>query len=116
MTNHNYPSHDHLEIDIESDIIDFPRRDFQKCQHIQVAIDSKALELVCKKCEAKVNPVLWIKDNIEYFARLQNRMNEAREKIKEDSEELEKRARTRWQHCRKMTAINLKHHKFVVLQ
>lgn len=89
--------------------------DFQKCQHTQVAIDSKAMELVCKKCEAKVNPVLWIKDSIEYFARLQNRIQEAREKLKEDEEELKARSRTRCQHCRKMTAINLKHHKFVVL-
>lgn len=115
MNNYTYPTHEHLEIDIESDVINFPRRDFQKCQHIQVAIDSKAMELVCKKCEAKVNPVLWIKDSIEYFARLQNRIQEAREKLKEDEDELKARSRARCQHCRKMTAINLKHHKFVVL-
>ncbi len=111
----NISAQDFLEIDTESSVIDFPRRAFDKCRHVAVLIDSKSNELVCKKCESKVNPVIWIKDNIEYFARLQNQARETRDKLTADQEELKSRARTRCTHCRKMTAINLKYHNFVVL-
>lgn len=104
-----------LSIDTESDVIEFPKRNFDSCKHTSVLIDSKSNDLVCKKCEAKINAVLWIKDNIEYFARLRNQAKETRDKLTMDQNELKSRARTRCTHCRKMTAINLKHHNFVVI-
>lgn len=115
QTNMRYPFQDHAVLNIEENVLSFPRINSQKCQHIAVDIDSKALELTCKQCGAKVNPVLWIKDSIHYFSRIQNQISEQRERLKEDEAELQKRSRTRCQHCRKMTAINLKHHKFVVV-
>lgn len=111
----NMSPQDFLEIDTESSLIEFPKRDFNKCRHISVLIDSKSNELVCRKCEAKVNAVIWIKDNIEYFARLQSQAKETRDKLTADQNELKSRARTRCTHCKKMTAINLKYHNFVVL-
>lgn len=113
--NYRYPIHEHVVIDTESNVLSFPRISSQKCQHIAVEIDSKALELTCKACGVKVNPVIWIKDYLSYFKSIQNQIIEQREKLKEDEVELQKRSRTRCQHCRKMTAINLKHHKFVVV-
>lgn len=111
----SYPTQEHFEIDVNSDVIAFPRRDFNKCKHASVMIDSKTTELVCKHCDAKVNPVLWIKDSMEYFTRLHNNLKEQKYRVKADFDELEKRARTKCSHCNKMTAVNLKNHKFVVL-
>jgi DNA-directed RNA polymerase subunit RPC12/RpoP len=113
--NTRYPLQDHLEIDIESNLVSFPQKNPRSCQHVAVNIDSKALELTCKQCGVKVNPVLWIKDSIHYFASIQRATLEQTKRLKDDEAELQKRSRTRCQHCRKMTAINLKHHKFVVV-
>jgi len=113
--NSRYPLQDHLVVDIENNVLEFPRKNTKKCQHMMVEIDTKALELVCKKCGAKVNPVLWIKDSVSYFTRIQQDIADQRERLKEDEAELKKRSRTRCQHCTKMTAINLKHHNFQIL-
>ena len=111
----NYPYQDHIEIDRENDVISFPRRDFKKCPHSAVEIDTKALELICKKCGTKVNPVMWIKDTMQFFTNKQRALNERQEKLTLAEEELERRAKTRCPHCRKMIAINLKHATFKVL-
>lgn len=113
--NYKYPFQEHTVIDTENNVLEFPRINSKKCQHMIVEIDTKSLELLCKKCGAKVNPVLWIKDSVGYFARMQKDINEQRERLKEDEAELKRRSRTRCQHCTKMTAINLKHHNFQVL-
>lgn len=93
----------------------FSRTNLRKCQHAQVEIDTKALELTCMKCGAKVNPVMWIKDTMKYWSRQQTKITEQKKQISEDLEELKKRARIKCQHCNKMTAINLKNFKFTVI-
>lgn len=115
-TNMYYPLQDHIVIDLEANVLDFPRKDAHKCQHIQVEIDSKALELTCKKCGVKINPVMWIKDTMHYLYATQRRIDEKRAKLQEDEAELERRSRTRCTHCGKQTGINLKHHNFKVLR
>lgn len=114
--NLNYPVSDHMVIDTDENVIPFVRKNFDKCQHIQVEIDTKALELTCLKCGVKVNPVMWIKDTMQYWHRQQSKMTEQKQAIKEDQEELKKRARTRCQHCSKMTAINLKNSQFQLIK
>ncbi|HAV2807573.1 hypothetical protein [Acinetobacter baumannii] len=111
----NYPFQDHIVLNVEENVVPFPRTNLRKCQHAQVAIDTKALELTCMKCGAKVNPVMWIKDTMKYWSRQQTKITEQKKQISEDLEELKKRARTKCQHCNKMTAINLKNFKFTVI-
>lgn len=115
VTNHRYPFQEHAVIDIDNNLVEFKRIDSKKCQHIRVEIDTKEVELTCKDCGVKVNPVLWIKDSLQYFQRVQNSVNEEREKLKQDKAELENRARTKCQHCNKMTGINLKNYNFRVV-
>lgn len=113
--NSRYPFQDHVSIDAENNVVEFRRINSKACQHIRVEIDTKELELTCKDCGVKVNPVLWIKDSLQYFQRIQQQALDARENLKQDRLELEKRARTKCQHCNKMTAINLKNHKFTII-
>ncbi|WP_284085540.1 hypothetical protein [Acinetobacter nosocomialis] len=113
--NMKYPFQDHIVLNMEENIVNFPSSNLRKCQHIQVEIDSKALELICMKCKAKVNPVIWIKDTLKYWSRQQTQITEQKKQIKEDLDELKKRARTKCQHCQKMTAINLKNYKFSII-
>ncbi|MFY0034212.1 hypothetical protein ABTP97_20875 [Acinetobacter baumannii] len=113
--NMNYPFQDHIVLNMEENIVNFPSSNLRKCQHIHVEIDSKALELICMKCTAKVNPVIWIKDTLKYWSRQQTQITEQKKQIKEDLDELKKRARTKCQHCQKMTAINLKNYKFSII-
>lgn len=113
--NINYPLNETTVIDLDN-VVEFPTRNRRVCQHVQVVIDHKAIELICKACEAKVNPVIWIKDSIQYFSNTQRHMNEQRQKLKEDEAELKRRSRCRCQHCSKMTGINLKHHDFRIVE
>ncbi|ATD18444.1 hypothetical protein [Acinetobacter baumannii] len=113
--NMNYPFQDHIVLNVEENVVPFPRTNLRKCQHAQVEIDTKALELTCMKCGAKVNPVMWIKDTMKYWSRQQTKITEQKKQISEDLDELKKRARTKCQHCNKMTAINLKNLKFTVI-
>lgn len=109
-----YPRNEMTVIDLDN-IVEFPIKNRNTCQHVQVMIDHKAMELICKSCNAKINPVIWIKDSIQYFANMQRHMDEQKTKLSEDKAELERRARCRCQHCNKMTGINLKHHDFKVI-
>lgn len=43
--NPNYPLQEHLSIDVDCEIIEFPSKDIEKCQHSKVAIDSKSNDL-----------------------------------------------------------------------
>lgn len=113
--NSRYPFQDHVSIDTENNVVEFRRINSKVCQHIRVEIDTKELELTCKDCGVKVNPVLWIKDSLQYFKMVQQQALDARDRLKEDRLELEKRARTKCQHCNKMTAVNLKNHKFTIV-
>lgn len=113
-------------IDADKNVVEFTGVHRSKCQHMKIEIDSKEAEVTCRDCNTKINPIVWMLNNAKFFheqfKRLQateqsvlENCKEAKEKLKADHEELKARSRTRCQHCRKMTAINLKHHKFVVL-
>lgn len=114
--NPNYPLQEHLSIDVDCEIIEFPSKDIQKCQHSKVAIDSKSNDLKCRNCGANVNAVLWIKDNIHYFKSLQERASKQSEAAKADYEELKGRSKTKCDNCGKMTGIKLKNFKFTVVE
>ncbi|MFX8433618.1 hypothetical protein ABTL92_19970 [Acinetobacter baumannii] len=43
--NMNYPFQDHIVLNVEENVVPFPRTNLRKCQHAQVEIDTKALEL-----------------------------------------------------------------------
>lgn len=113
---HTFPLQDHLDVNIQCEILDFPSKDTKKCQHYNVSIDSKLMNLKCKDCDESVNPVIWIKDHIHYFAALRQRSEEKSQKAKADLEELKSRAKTKCDHCGKMTGIKLKNFKFTVVQ
>ena len=111
-----YPLQDHLEVDVQCEIVDFPSKSIKKCQHYNISIDSKLMLLKCKDCEEMVNPVIWIKDHIHYFAALKQRSEEKSRKAKEDYEELQSRAKAKCDNCGKMTGIKLKNYKFKVVE
>ncbi|EKU56861.1 hypothetical protein ACINWC323_2700 [Acinetobacter sp. WC-323] len=113
--NINYPFQDHVVLNVEENVLPFPSKNARKCQHIHVEIDTKAMELTCKQCGVKVNPVMWIKDTMQYWSRQQSRLSEQKQQINEDLNELKTRARTKCQHCSKMTAISLKNLKFKII-
>ena len=119
MSIHNRPQDFlNLDADVSDGLIKFPERkfiDFSACNHQQIIIDSKALEVTCKKCGEKVNAVSWMIHNMEYICSLNNEIDEKLKRLREDEEELKRRARTRCVHCRKMTSINLKYHSFRIL-
>lgn len=103
----------------DDNCIKFPERirnDYQACTHRRVRIDSSLNVLICSDCKREVNAVAWIKDNFEYFRQVRQQTDERERRIKEDQAELERRARTRCTHCRKMTAINLKHTNIKIIQ
>lgn len=113
---HGYAIHDQMDISIEADIIDFPFKSAKVCQHVNVRIDESDMELYCKDCRSKVNPVMWIKDHLSFFSRIRENALEKSRKAKEDYSELEKRAKTKCDHCKKMTGIKLKNFKFRVVE
>lgn len=119
-TFHNDFSQEIMDIDSNMDdgIIKFPEKiaRLPKCAHRRIRIDSKALEVICLSCNAKVNAVQWIISNSKYFIDLQNTVNEKRKKIDDDLNDLKKRSRTRCVHCQKMTSISLKHHFFKIVE
>lgn len=114
--NPNYPLQEHLSVDVTCEILEFPSKDINKCQHQRVTIDAKANELECRDCGVKVNAVMWIKDSIGYFTALQQRSLKQSEAAKADLEELKGRAKTKCDSCGKMTGIKLKNYKFRVVE
>lgn len=126
MLKSDLPLTEYAELDAKENVVKFTGVHRSKCQHMRIEIDSKEAEVTCKDCNTKINPIIWMLNNAKFFSE-QFKLLKAREEtvlenckiakanIQEDREELKKRSRTRCQHCRKMTAINLKHHKFVVL-
>lgn len=114
--NPNYPLQEHLSVDVNCEILEFPAKSSKKCQHQRVTIDAKANELECRDCGVKVNAVMWIRDSIHYFKALQERSLKQSEAAKADLEELKNRAKTKCDNCGRMTGIKLKNYKFRVVE
>ena len=113
-----YPFQKHAELNVSEDgvVLEFPRINSQKCQHWKVEIDETAMEITCRDCNTKLNPVAWIIAHYTYIARSSDRLTEQKRKLQEDEAELKRRSRTRCTHCGKQTGINLKHHDFRIVE
>lgn len=50
--NMNYPFQDHIVLNVEENVVPFPRTNLRKCQHAQVEIDRLRAELEKAKAQA----------------------------------------------------------------
>ncbi|MFJ0188813.1 hypothetical protein ACQPWD_19785, partial [Acinetobacter baumannii] len=48
----NYPFQDHIVLNVEENVVPFPRTNLRKCQHAQVEIDRLRAELEKAKAQA----------------------------------------------------------------
>lgn len=112
----SYPMQEHIDIDVECEVLKFPQKSMSQCQHAAVLVDTKAMDLICKDCDMRVNPVMWIKDHMHYFASVRERSLVQSQKAKADYEELQTRAKTKCDNCGKMTGIKLKNFKFRLVE
>lgn len=122
-----YPSSESAVIDVEKNIVEFTGVHRSKCKHIKVVINTSEKDLECADCGTKLNAIVWLMNQTKFFQsqfqKLKNfehsvkfRCEEIQKKIDEDKKELKKRSRTRCQHCKRMTAINLKHSKITIVE
>lgn len=116
LTTNSMPATQYAVLNGEENVVEFTGIHRTKCTHFKVEVDAKENELLCKTCGIRINPITWLLDHSRFFSAQFKRLTELHNQIKEDQAELKQRSRTRCQHCRKMTAINLKHHKFVVVK
>ena len=76
--------------------------DMDHCRHLQLIVDAALNEVECGDCGARLNPV----EALIRFAREESRLFQRREEITPLLERLEKKSRTKCQHCGKMTRVN----------
>lgn len=82
----------------------------QRCEHWQVEVDTRLAELTCQDCKARLNPVEWIARLAERWHVVEQQhefWNRARVQAEAIREALEKKARTRCQHCQRVTRVSL---------
>ena len=77
--------------------------DMERCHHWQLIIDTALNEVECDDCGARLNPV----EALMRFARQESRLFQRQAEILPLLERLEKKSRTKCQHCGKMTRVNL---------
>ena len=76
--------------------------DMGRCRHWRLVIDQELNEVACGDCDARLNPV----EALIRFAREESRLFRRQAEILPLLERLEKKVRTKCQHCGKMTLVN----------
>lgn len=75
--------------------------DPKRCEHVQVELDEMDAELWCKQCDAKVNPIAWIrrllKEDVQW--------NYRRDEYEKAKRRYESKKTTRCEHCKKVTRV-----------
>lgn len=72
-----------------------------KCQHVHIIVDEELAEVECADCGAKLNPIAVL----VRYAREESRLSQNIEGLNKARESLDKRLRTKCQHCGQMTRI-----------
>jgi len=96
------------EIDKSADIIRFDRAYSRKCRHGPYIINEEMHEVVCEKCEERVNPVWVLTQLMNKKSQYNNAiftLNEKYKKIIELTEKAKDKARCKCRYCKKMTPI-----------
>ena len=75
--------------------------DYKACKHLHAIVDTKAAELTCADCGAKINPIYFLEQLSQQLVRWEYEKRAAA-KIRAD---LEERKRTRCTKCGEMTEI-----------
>ena len=77
-------------------------RTIGKCYHGQYEVDDAKAEVVCTKCKEKIDPMVVLRE----MAHKETGWHRARIIYQEEMKRLEERARTKCQHCGKLTRIS----------
>lgn len=97
-----------MEIDLTDNVISLEaarhRFDMGKCSHNKILVDDRLNTVECKKCGEKLNPI-WV---LMKFVTEETQWERNLELLKQQREMLDKRKRTKCQHCKKMTTIRIK--------
>ena len=74
---------------------------YDNCQHNSILVDAKLAKVECAQCGKELNP-MWV---LNRMVIQESRWNRERKNYIEMQEKLEKRVRTKCEHCKKMTRI-----------
>jgi hypothetical protein len=82
-------------------LLDFKKRSYDDCKHGNFIVDNELAKVTCTKCDKEVNPI-WL---LHQMAINESRYERNRQASIEAAEALDKRVRTKCEHCKKMTRI-----------
>jgi hypothetical protein len=75
---------------------------YTRCHHGPYEVDRTLMEVTCKKCKEKVNPMEVLLD----LAHHETRWHDLQKRYQEEMKRLAERSSTKCQHCDKMTRIS----------
>lgn len=105
----NYKEKHHIEINEDEKVIKFTRFvEKVECQHINVVICTDESEIICKKCNAKLNPVHWIAKHLKTLNMANRRNNEVLSEYREIWKKLDSKRNFMCKKCHEVNEIDFK--------
>lgn len=86
---------------VSGPVVEFARAG--QCRHVNVAVHEDLAEVVCRDCDAKLNPI-WV---LTRMAKEETKWSLRRLEFQAAKEDLAQRQRCKCQHCGKMTNIRI---------
>lgn len=99
-----------IKIDEDNNVIRFKSQHQNRtaCQHSHVIVSESTLEITCKQCGAKVNPVWWIIQKMDQINSAQKRYVQAASEADAIWQKLDAKRKYCCVHCHEVNTIDFK--------
>ena len=98
-----------IEINEDEKVIKFTKTHRKtECEHSRVIISTELNEIECKDCQAKINPVWWISNKLEWLNAVNGRNNAILSEYREIFKKLESKKNFACKNCHEVNAIDFK--------
>lgn len=98
-----------VNIDTDENIIKFQREYPEKtCKHYHIYVSIERNDLLCKDCNARLNPIFWIKEHMKLLNEVSRRNTTILAEAQVIQEKIEKKGTYVCMHCLEANEVDFK--------